>query len=279
MRRVLRALALGVVLLVAATTTARSSVSELIQKLERGEDFRVRVAAALELGKRKQSAARRPLERALADENPAVRAAAAAALRVLGDRRALKALRERLNDPSQAVRSQIESSIAALEPDEPAEGSQAAAARAEVLVQLGEISAPHDQELPKQARAKLLKHFRRDSRKNLGQLPGVQVLPDVSGAATQTGRSLPLVMVTGRLRSAKMTQEGDQVVYSAKVEYIMHRMPGRAIASLVSGSAKAKAESAVARDEKRLAELRQEAVSAAISSAMRRAPDAIRAAM
>ena len=76
-----------------------------------------------------------------------------------------------------------------------------------------------------------------------------------------------------------MRREGDSVVYSAKVEYVVHRMPERAIASLVSGSARGKASSSVMQDEKRLAALRLDVLSAAVASAMRRAPEAIRAAM
>src|SRR5262245_47027560 len=95
----------------------------------------MRVQAALDLGKTKDPQARVPLENALGDEHGAVRAAAAAALKVLGDKAALPALRAKKNDPSAAVRSQIKSSIAALE----AAASGSGAAKPRVLIKVGQM--------------------------------------------------------------------------------------------------------------------------------------------
>src|SRR5271163_1364490 len=58
--------------------TARVDVTE-------ADDFRLRVSAALILGKSKAEGARPLLEKALSDGHPAVRTAAAAALSVYGD--------------------------------------------------------------------------------------------------------------------------------------------------------------------------------------------------
>ena len=275
MRFLLRALALVFVLLLVASAAARPSVKTLAERLEKGSDFRVRMGAALELGKRKDSAARRPLEKALGDENPAVRAAAAAALRVLGDRAAIPALERHAKDKSRAVRAQIKSTLAALRKKKSSVGKITTGPT--VLVKLGNVSANKNAGSSKD-KAKLLGQFKRASKKKLRTLPGVKVMRDSEDAASKA-RKQPVVMVTGRLRRAEMSKEGNSVVYSAKVEYVMHRMPERAIASLVSGSAQGRASSAVARDEKKLAQLRREVLTAAVASAMRRASEAIRAAV
>src|SRR6188472_4494005 len=49
-------------------------LSELVQQLGRSNDFRMRVQAALQLGKSKDTRATRPLIKALDDENVSVRA-------------------------------------------------------------------------------------------------------------------------------------------------------------------------------------------------------------
>ncbi len=82
--------------------------------LTRSNDFRVRVQAALALGKTRDASAESSLERALSDRNPAVRAAAATALGQLGDMQALNALRRAQRDSSRDVRLQAERAIAAL---------------------------------------------------------------------------------------------------------------------------------------------------------------------
>ena len=64
-----------------------------------------------------------------------------------------------------------------------------------------------------------------------------------------------MVMVTGQLRKLKESREGAEVVYSASVEYVVHRMPEQAIAGTVSGSASTKASRAEAK--KRAFELKR----------------------
>src|ERR1041385_635192 len=114
MKRVLGLALLALVLSASVDGAAAPPLADLLQKLARGPDFRVRVSAALQLGKTKSAIARSALETALDDENAAVRAAAAAALKVIGDPTAINALARHENDGSAAVRSQIKTSLAAL---------------------------------------------------------------------------------------------------------------------------------------------------------------------
>lgn len=249
-----------------------------IDKLRSSDDFRVRVQAALELGKSKNAEVRVPLEHALDDRKPAVRAAAAAALKVLSDKRALGALKRHQSDPSEAVRAQIRASMEALSESSAPESSPAPAPQsgpARLLVKLGAIR--NGTAVKSGA---LVGKIERASREKLGRLPGVRVVAeseDVNSAAKK--KRLPAVMVTGRLARLNASREGEEIVYSASVDYVVARMPEQSIVSTMSGSASAKASTVEARDERRMAELRSLVLEAAIDSAMKRAAIALEAEM
>lgn len=104
----------SLVAVVAPPLEAQQDRSALIRSLRTARDFRVRVQVAFALGNTRDPAMRRPLERALRDENPAVRAAAATALGRLGSRDALRALRRARRDSAASVRAQAERSIGTL---------------------------------------------------------------------------------------------------------------------------------------------------------------------
>lgn len=262
-RRLLALLGCALLLLSTPAVAGPTLVEKLIERLEKGEDFRVRVQAALELGKTKSSLAREPLEGALDDDNAAVRTASAAALKVLGDKKAIPALERHKNDGSSAVRTQVAASIAALK-------SAGGSSSAKLIVKLGKMRT-------ESRSSKLLGDLEKSSREKFGELPGVRVVADGDDeAANGKGKKLPTVMVTGHLRTLASTGEGTDVVYSAKVEYILHRMPGQSIAGTVSGSAKTKTTRADAK--RRSVELERLVLAAAVDSAIRRAPEALAAA-
>ena len=270
MARLVRVLVLLATLTLSSTVLAQSSLRSMVERLENGSDFRVRVQAALELGKSKTSKARPPLEGALDDENAAVRAAAAAALKVLGDPRAIKALKKHRKDSSAAVRSQIKAAIKALRGAEEKERAQ----KVEILIEVGKMRNGAGR-----ASRKMVRQFEKASRSKLGDLPGVEVIDrGKSSKAASKSRKLPVVKVTGRLSKLKRTREGSSVVYSARVEFVVHKMPESAIRGTVSGTARASA-SASTRSTRGDARLMKEALMSAIDSALKRAPDALRAAL
>jgi hypothetical protein len=241
--------------------------SELIQKLDQGGDFRVRVQAALELGKTRGTESRVALEAALDDENSAVRAAAAAGLKVMKDPSAIPALLRHDSDASAAVRSQIKSSVEAL-----SGGSSARAAqKPEVLVQVGKIGSAGG------TSGQTLEDVARTSKQKLRELPGVAIVEEVKAPAVQR-RDAPLVMVTGRVKQLEESREGSSVVYLASVEFVLHKMPGQSIKGVVSGSARASGSADEMGSARARADLRKSALDAAIDSAVRRAPQALRAA-
>jgi HEAT repeat protein len=241
--------------------------SELIQKLGDGADFRVRVQAALELGKTHGAASRVALEGALDDENAAVRAAAAAALKVMHDAAALPALQRHADDASAAVRAQIKNSVEAL-----AGGSAPPTAqKPEVIVQVGKIRSGAS------TSGQVLEDVARTSKQKLRELPGVAVV-DESKEAPTSRRDVPVVMVTGRVKQLEESREGSSVVYLASVEFVLHKMPGQSIKGVVSGSARASGSAGEMSSARAMADLRKSALDAAIDSAVRRAPQALRAA-
>jgi hypothetical protein len=236
-----------------------AGIDELVSQLNPSNDFRVRVQAALQLGKSMDPAALKPLVDALDDANASVRAAAVAALESLGDRRAIPYLKEHRLDRSAPVRNQIKSSLAALEGQPP-----------KVLVKLGIMkngSGVKSQRIESD--------LAQASRKKLGELPRVKVLVEGDdGADPKT----PVVMVTGSVEQLKASRDGSAIVYTAKVEYVLHTMPDQSIAAKVSGSASAQASEQDAGDQVKSAQLRKEVLEAAIASALRRAPRALVAA-
>jgi hypothetical protein len=262
---------------VALAGESDSSVTTLARKLEQGPDFRIRVQAALELGKTnsRRDEARAALEMGLEDVNAAVRAACAAALRVLADPAALPALRRAQEDESSAVKAQIAGTIAALEQKANGDsGSNAGRGRGQVLVQVGQVRNATKREV-----GGLVQEFKTHSKERLQSLPGVELLHEQEDAdAAAKRRKQPVVMLTGHLRQLDERQRGGEMEYAAEVEFIIHRMPGRSIQGKVSGSARVRSGLTEVKSPKQQAELRRNVIEAAIDSAMKRAAEALLAA-
>lgn len=255
------------VVLWSAIGVAAPSLRELVDKLEHGEDFRVRVTAALELGKLGDPNAVDPLGDALNDPNASVRAAAAAALEQIGDASALPALKEKRLDRSDAVRRAVRSAIITLEQPPSSRPTK-------VLVQIGTMK---NQTSVKGSGIEA--ELEQESRKKLDELPGIEVLaatPDEKQESKK--KKLPVVMVSGHIQKLRAVREGQDIIYSASVEYILHSMPGQTIAAKVSGNATASLTQEEAKDKARSAELRRQVLEAAIASALRGAPRALLAA-
>jgi hypothetical protein len=256
------------VVLAVTSQGAAQDFSALKRDLASGADFRLRVGAALTLGKTHAKAAIAPLVGALDDVDPAVRVAAAAALGVLGHKEATDALRARLaREPSQAVRTALESAIAKLE------SSRESSAR--VLVKVGELK-----NLTGARGERLAARFRGATRAKAAELPGVELVSESSeGRSEAAARKLPLLIIDGVLNQLSQGAEGQQTMVSAKVEYVFRKMPEHALTGSVTGTARALDTSRMAADQSRVAQLELEALEGAIESAMRGAPDVMRQAL
>jgi len=268
-RRALLSLAL---LLTVSSAVATPGLDELVDQLKNASDFRVRVSAALQLGKSLTGDAAAPLEAALDDSNASVRAAAAAALKNLGDQAALPALQAHRGDKSEAVRAQVKAAIRSLEEE------RLTGPKPKVLIKLGMMKNESGVKSKK-----IESELADSSRRKLSALPGVRVIAaDGSGPSIDPNpgkpNNVPMVMVTGNISELKASREGRSITYSASVEYVLHTMPEQAIAAKVSGRASATASEREAADAAALAELRRSVLEAAIASAVRRTPPALMAA-
>ncbi|MBN1608307.1 MAG: HEAT repeat domain-containing protein [Polyangiaceae bacterium] len=242
---------------------AQSGTAELARRLETSRDCRVRVQSALALGHVGDQAARLPLERALdSDPRASVRAAAAVALGVLGDRRAVPALERHEDDASLTVRQSVQEALAALRGDAEAQTTK-------VLLQVGYLRNLSQDEAPALATA-----LRRASRTGFDGLVGVRIVTDPNLATTE--QALPVVKVTGILKELTMSVTKGKLVCEARVEYVLHRMPGQILEALVRGNAKATVSASVRDDQRAFDDLRRRVVEAAVASAMRRTPEALR---
>jgi len=253
-----------------SSALASPGLDELVEQLKHGTDFRVRVSAALQLGKSLTAEAAQPLEAALDDSNASVRAAAAAALKNLGDQKALEVLKAHRGDKSEAVRAQVASAIKSLEEE------RTTGPKTKVLIKLGIMK--NDSGVKSK---KIESELADSSRRKLSELPGVRVLAaDGTGSSSgsEQAGALPVVMVTGNISELKASREGRSITYSASVEYVLHTMPEQSIAAKVSGRASATASEQDSGDASKLAELRRAVLEAAIASALRRAPPALLAA-
>ena len=268
MQRWIRATVLTTALSIALSAGARPKLDALSERLQTSSDFRVRVQAALELGKTRDERALPALSAALEDRDASVRAAAAAALGKLGVARGVHPLKEHLDDSSDSVRSAVKTAIALLTPQ--AEPSAEPEAQ-RIVVKLGSVH--NSTRVKSQA---IEREILAESRRKLSEMPGVAVLP--SEAALAPKAEEPLVMITPSIQKLAASRDGDSIVYSASIEYILHAMPDEAIMARISGSASAAATEKEAADKAATAVLRREVLAAAIQSALSRAPRALLAA-
>lgn len=266
---------LGIVaalLLGAAPSSVAQDDSASFRDLAIGTDFRLRVAAALSLGKSKSAGARPALEKALGDPNPAVRAAAAAGLGAVGDPAATVALRAALaRETTPNVQAQIESTIKRLGAGAT---SKATASKPRFLVALGRLENRSSVSAPEVATALLAA-----TRTKMGAIPGIEILAEGADAsAAGKSRNLPAFTVDGSLTELAKKQSRSGVSYSARVEYLIRKMPEQSLKGTMSGNAQAQADTKEIHGQTELSQLQIDAVSGAIDSALRGASPALEAA-
>ena len=239
----------------------------LASDLAHGDDFRIRVSAALALGKSGDRGARGILETALeSDPHPAVRAAAAAALGALGDPAAVDALRRaKQSDGEPAVRSSAKVALGKLG------GADAAHAKPKVLVKMGKMT-----NRTSVRGGDLASILGGATRERASHLAGVEVLgDDVDPRVAATERRLPVLVIDGAIAKLSHASSGSSLMMSAKVEYVIKRESS--LKASVSGAAQAEGTTDSIKDEKRMNALQEAALAGAVESALR-APEALLAA-
>lgn len=273
-RRAWAALAFVVCSLFASLAFADARTDFLIRMLRTSDQFRVRAQAALALARvQNDPNVTRALVDSLRDENPAVRAAAAAALETVGDTTALDGLRAVLNDRDSGVRSAAQRSIRALEriaasrpPPTiiPPTTNGGNAARFYVGVGNPGAQATVAPAVLTRARTFLVT--------SIGQMPGVALAPDgerpPDATAVLQRRHLTGCYLEASVTSVEVRPDGG---LRAAVSLTVFTYPGRDLRAMLNGAATI--QGAGTSDA-----AREQAIQAAITSALRRLPQALETA-
>jgi HEAT repeat protein len=228
------------------------------------DDFRLRVSAALLLGKSRPEGARPLLEQALSDTHPAVRLAAAAALAAYGDPAAIVPLQRHADDASASVRAQIQTSVAALRKGRPE--STASWQNARYVVQLGNMKngAGIRGEQPSGV-------LRSAARAHAAALPGAVVTdgPSPELLVEAAHRHVPVLALDGSIQRLTRGQKDRDLLVMAEVEFSLRRMPEQSLKGTLSGSATSIGSTSALANPAIVLQLENQAIDGAVESAMR----------
>ncbi len=249
---------------------ATSTLGPMGHDLFEAADFRVRVGAALALGKQRPAGARASLERALQDPHPAVRTAVASALSVLADPAAAPALeRAAAREQVAPVRARMAESMDGLRrgrPPSTLDGKQ-------VVVQIGRMTNESDVIAPEVEDAIAAAARAEVSRMRAAALVDAA---DSESLARVRARRLPILVLEGRVDKLSVSPGADGgIVVSAHVELRIQR--AGALRGTIAGGASVE-ERDGSPDEERLRDLRARAVAAAVEGALRGAEKGLQAA-
>ena len=262
----------GMLMLVFATLTTSGHLREARagdRELTESSDFRVRVQAALRLGRTGGASARADLEVGLRDAHPAVRVACAVALGTMGDASAIPALQQAMRTESfPSAKTSMKETIDKLRagggggssaPVDPSAGVE----KAKYVVQLGAMRNTTGQ------RADLDSVMRSAARAKAGSIKGAVILdnPDAAILRRAGERKIPVLLVDGSLtRLSQSTGRDGGLTVSAQVDLSIRRVPQQTLKGMVSGNASASDDAR--NTNKGLNELQNRAVNGAVESAM-----------
>jgi hypothetical protein len=222
-----------------ATLTLAGHSGAQDRELTESADFRVRVQAALRLG-RAGASSRTDLENGLRDAHPAVRVACAAGLGNIGDPASIPALERAMKGETYAtVKTAMKDTIeklrgsAAVKSSSPETPTSLAGAR--YVVQLGSmknISGVRSDDLDGV--------MRQAARAKAGTIKGAVIVdgsdPTVLKKATE--KRIPVLQVDGNLtKLTQVTGTDGATVISAKVDMSIRKLPGQTLKGTVSGNA------------------------------------------
>ena len=235
--------------------------------LQSADDFRLRVSAALILGRSHAVGALGLLEQALSDVHPAVRTAAAAALVALGDRSAIPVLQQKLvTETSAAARTQMVSAITALRALGSPERGDTQWENTRYVVAIGDmhnrsaIAGDHASDVLRSA-----------TRSHARSIPGALVSdgPDSPLLRQAASRHVPVFLLDGALQRLARGQSNAQLSYNAQVDYSLRRVPEHQLRGMLTGSATSFGSVSALLDPGTMTELEDQAIDGAVESALR----------
>jgi hypothetical protein len=271
-----RAVCAAIGLVVLSVSAPRLALAQdpagALRDLTQSPDFRVRVSAALYLGRTKPLGAREALELALADAHPAVRVAAASALAALGDPLAITALARRLgSETSASVKAQIQSTIEQLRRGvaaDPGGAPQPDASHRQLgpnvryVVRLGTMHNPTG------IRGEEMRSVLHEAARSRARFLKGAVVVDADPAilAQANERRLPIITLDGSLLQLAESRVAESVQVQARVEFAVSRE--KILRGTLSGAATTFGSSPTLSDLGRR-RLQDDAVDGAVESALR----------
>lgn len=195
-----------------------------LRDLARSPDFRVRVSAAVTLGRARPPEAREALETALGDRHPAVRIAAANALAELGDPLALAALERRLaSETSASVKAQMQSAIQQLQRGVTADQGGARRGLGPNVHYVVRLGAMRNSTGVRGEEMRTVLHDATRSRARA--LKGAAVVPDGDSTllSQASGRRLPIITLEGSLTQLAESPISGGIQVQARVELLVRR--------------------------------------------------------
>jgi len=244
--------ACGFALLIGALSVpAQSAYADqstvLQQMLKEGANFRVRVRAAMALGRLRNVKHAAVLERALWDRHPAVRQAAAVSLRQLAAKRSLPALRIASRDTAGNVAREAASAIRAIERKHPARSRGTAVAAAPKARKASRFARPRFAVVVGDMRnasgfqgRDLARHLRATLAEGLRENASVIVIDSSArdgGMAEARRRQLPVFRMDANLVSVKRTSMHGDLSVRCEISLLLLDNKERTIRSMLKGAA------------------------------------------
>jgi hypothetical protein len=249
-----------------ARSAPAQDVVEARHDITDSADFRLRVSAALLLGRTHTDGARPLLEQALSDPHPAVRTAAAAALGALGDPAAIPALERRATTESLAsVNTQIRASVTTLR-----KAVQGTWQNARYVLELGDMK--NRTGIRGEQPSGIL---RSSTRTYAATLPGAIVTEggDPTTRQEAANRHLHVLALDGSLQRLTQGQRNTELTVGAQVEFSLRRVPEQSLKGTLSGAATSIGSTSALANPQLVVQLQNQAIDGAVASAMRGAAD------
>jgi hypothetical protein len=267
--RVLAALAVGGALIAQTETVSAQDVQSAMSDIEGSADFRLRVSAALVLGRQKPAGALQKLERALGDPHPMVRIAAAAGLAALGDPAAVPVLERRARDEQMVgVKTKMQEAATQLRPHAAAATAPKAIGNAKYVLEIGTMSNNSgiaDPQYPS---------IMADATRHQLEQKGAIVIDaqDTSLKAQATQKHIPVYRIDGQLSRLSQNQSNDgSLMIQARVEFSVLKVPQQTLQGTLSGAAATQSSASALSNANSMQMLRQQVIGGAVESAMQNA--------
>lgn len=207
-----------------AAPTAPDPLPALIKSLHKDPSYKVRLQAAMTLGRLRDERSVDPLLFTLrADKHPSVRAMAAQALATIGDTDALTGLQAAQNDPDKFVRAQVEQAIVRM--GGRPRSMKVAPSGPKVLLAIGDMG-----DRTRRAREQLLTQMRDFVRLELESTPGVAIAQKGDGGHRR-------YTIEGAITEMSRKMLPDWVQITCGVSLVLTSHPGGAIVGMTSTSA------------------------------------------